>query len=85
MIRLFFIICLLFANMPQSWATVTSQSQYQSAYRQTTWNNITDSMHTIGQTPKQAAWTKMRLRNTRVTTRINNINRAKRQAWLNSQ
>lgn len=81
--RLFLIIGLLFILlMPQAWASTT---QYPNPYRQTMWNNITDGVHTIGQSPRQAAWTKIKLHNARTRQRLMDINAAKRKAWLGSQ
>ncbi len=81
--RLFFMMgLLLILIVPQAWG---STSQYPNPYRQTMWNNLTDGIHTLGQSPKQAALTKMKLHYARTIARINSINRAKRQAWVNSQ
>jgi hypothetical protein len=79
--RVLFIMGLLFILvMPQaSWATT---SKYPNPNRQTMWNNVTDGIHTLGQSPQQAAFTKRRLHNARNKARLNSINRAKRQAWL---
>jgi hypothetical protein len=79
---LFMMGLLLILIIPQALASTTQDS---SAYRQTMWNNITDSMHTLGQSPQQAKWTKKRLHNARTQTRLRNISKARRQAWLNSQ
>jgi predicted PurR-regulated permease PerM len=80
--RLFFIIVLLFILIiPQAWGQTT---QYPNINRQTTWNNLTDSVHTIGQTPQQARVTKWKLHQLRTKNRLNSINQARRQAWLNS-
>jgi hypothetical protein len=81
--RLFFMVGLLFILIvPQAGAQLTTNP---NPYRQTTWNNITDSVHTWGQTPRQAALTKTRLRMVRAKTRIKNINLAKRKAWMRGQ
>jgi hypothetical protein len=72
---------LLILIVPQAWG---STSQYPNPYRQTTWNNLTDKVHTLGQSPRQATLTKMKLHNARTRARINSINQAKRQAWLKS-
>ena len=81
--RLLFMVALLFIfMMPQAWGAT---SQYPNPYRQTMWNNLTDSIHTLGQTPKQAAFTKQKLHNARAIARNKSINQAKRQAWLNSK
>jgi hypothetical protein len=80
--RLFFILPLLFIFiMPQAWG---STSPYPSPYRQTMWNNFTDGIHTLGQSPRQANFTKIKLHNKRTQARIRSINQAKRNAWLNS-
>ena len=57
-------------------------AQYPDPNRQTIWNTFTDTWHTMGQSPRQAALTKMRLHNARTIARIGSINRAKRQAWM---
>jgi hypothetical protein len=81
--RLFFIMGLLFIFIvPQAWG---QSSQYPNPNRQTTWNNITDKVHTWGKTPAQAAIIKRRLHTKRTQTRIRNINKAKQQAWLHGQ
>jgi hypothetical protein len=72
---------IVFLAMPQAWA---QSSKYPDPYRQTMWNDITDSIHTMGQTPQQAAWTKRKLHQKRNMTRLNDINRAKRQAWMDA-
>jgi hypothetical protein len=78
--RRFFMMGLLFILIvPQAWG---STSQYPNPYRQTTWNNLTDSMHTLGQSPRQATLTKMKLHNARARTRVRSINQARRQALL---
>jgi predicted PurR-regulated permease PerM len=78
--RLFFIMGLLFILIiPQAWG---STSQYPNPYRQTMWNNLTDTIHTWGQSPRQAALTKMRLHNARARARIRSINHARHKAWL---
>jgi len=80
--RLFFIMgLLLIFIVPQAWGAT---SQYPNPYRQTIWNNLTDSINTLGQSSKQAALTKMRLHNARARARIRSINQARRQAWLKS-
>ncbi|MBF0571904.1 MAG: hypothetical protein HQL12_08565 [Candidatus Omnitrophica bacterium] len=72
----FFLVISLFIIliMPQAWG---ASSQPPNPYRQTVWNNLTDGMHTLGQTPQQARSTKMRLRHTRAINRIKNFNHAK--------
>jgi len=75
--RLYLMIVCLILVMPQAWG-------YPNPYRKTMWNNMTDDLHTMGQSPRQAADTKMKLQNQRVETRLNDIRRAKRQAWLNA-
>ena len=80
--RRFFMMGLLFILVvPQAWG---STSQYSNPYRQTTWNNLTDKIHTLGQTPGQAALTKRKLHNARARTRIRSINQAKRHARRHS-
>ena len=87
---LFMLGTLLLLIMPQAFAATTSP--YPNPYRQTTWNNLTDSMHTLGQSPTQAQQTIRKLHYARNKTRLKNISqaqraayKAKRQAWLNSQ
>ena len=80
--RLFLImLCLLMLITPSAWA---ASGRYPDPNRQTIWNNITDGIHTLGQSPAQAKKTKMYLHNTRRLNRQKSINQAKRQAWLNS-
>jgi 2-keto-3-deoxy-galactonokinase len=80
--RRFFMMGLLFILIiPQASATA---SQYSNPYRQTMWNNLTDGVHTLGQSPKQAALTKTKLYNARTRARVHSINRARSQAWLKS-
>ena len=80
--RRFFMMGLLFILVvPQAWG---STSQYSNPYRQTTWNNLTDGVHTWGQTHQQAALTKRKLHNARARARIHSINRARRQARRHS-
>jgi hypothetical protein len=76
--------------MPQAWGY--TQSPYPNPYRQTMWNNLTDSIHTIGQSSSQAKKTRQKLHGQRVKTRLGDISKAemakfkaKRQAWINSQ
>ncbi len=77
--RLFFMMgLLLILIVPQAWG---STSPYPNPYRQTMWNNVTDGIHTLGQSPRQAALTKRKLHNTRTIARINSINRARHHAW----
>jgi hypothetical protein len=84
---LFLFSMVLVLLIPQlSWATTTSQ--YPNPYRQTMWNNFTDNVHTLGQTPQQAKATKQRLHIARNKARLHSIyvaNVAKRRAWANSQ
>ena len=81
--RLFFIMgLLLIFIVPQAWG---STSQYPNPYRQTMWNNFTDSIHTFGQSPRQATLTKMKLHGARTRARINSINQVRHQAWLKSR
>ena len=67
--------------MPQAWGATT---QYPDPNRQTMWNNMTDSVNTMGQTPLQAKYTKRRLHAQRARARINSIQQARRQAIINS-
>ena len=39
-------------------ASLGATTQYPNPNRQTMWNNLTDCMHTLGQTPQQAKLTK---------------------------
>ena len=81
--RLFFIlVCLLMLTMTPALA---SSGNYPDPNRQTIWNNITDGLHTLGQSPAQAQRTKQHLHNARRMARQRSINQAKRQAWLNSR
>jgi hypothetical protein len=81
--RLLFMICLLFIFIvPQAWGQTT---KYPNPYRQTMWNNITDGVHTWGQSPRQATLTKMRLHMARAKARIRSINQAKQKAWMQGQ
>jgi hypothetical protein len=71
---------------------LAATSQYPNPYRQTMWNSMTDSIHTMGQNPQQANLTKMRLHALRTQARLNSIQqaqiaqrKAKMKAWQNSQ
>jgi len=87
--RFFLIMGLLFILIiPQAWG---STSAYSNPYRQTMWNDFTDTLHTIGQKPLQKRVTLMRLHNARTIARLTSINQAnqakvaaQRQAWLKS-
>ena len=68
--------------VPQVHAAPT---QYPDPARQTMWNNITDSVHTIGQSPQQAQLTKRRLYNARYNARVRSVNQARQQAWLHAR
>ena len=68
---------LLILIVPQAWGAMT---KYPDPDRVTTWNNMTDSVHTWGQTPKQANLTKMKLHNQRAKARWNSIKQAKQKA-----
>ncbi|MDE1920759.1 MAG: hypothetical protein KGI24_04830 [Candidatus Omnitrophica bacterium] len=89
--RLLFTMALLtILAMPQAWGY--TKSPYPNPYRQTLWNDFTDSVHTLGQSPQQAKKTKETLHAQRVRTRLKDINdaeiakfRQKRQAWVRSQ
>jgi len=63
--------------IPQAWGAST---QYPNPYRQTMWNNLTDKIHTLGQTPQQARVTIIKLHNARTQERIKSINQAKQDA-----
>jgi hypothetical protein len=79
--RLFFISALLLILIvPSAWAI---SSQYPDPNRQTIWNNITDSVHTLGKSPAQANQIKRRLHNVRKQARIHSINVARSKAWMN--
>jgi len=84
--RLIFTLILLFILIaPQAWGQTTSQ--YPNPYRQTMWNNITDSVHTLGQNPQQTKTTIRKLHNARTKVRVQGIiqaNKAKRKAWVAS-
>ncbi len=67
--------------IPQAWGATR---QYPDPYRQTLWNNMTDTIHTIGQTPQKAKSTKMKLHAARTKARLRSISKARRQAWLQS-
>ncbi|MBF0512061.1 MAG: hypothetical protein HQL13_07025 [Candidatus Omnitrophica bacterium] len=90
MIRQLMILGLLFVLfIPQGWA---NSSQYPNPYRQTMWNNVTDSIHTLGQTPQQAKITKKKLHNQRAQKRMDSTNKAIRaqniariKAWQAAQ
>ena len=80
--RLLLALCFIFVLIvPQiSGATTTPNAD---ANHVSTWNNLTDSLNTMGQTPQQAKLTRMRLRNARATARLKAINQAKRQSVMN--
>jgi hypothetical protein len=89
--RLIFTIGILFMVGMPSISGAATTSPYPNPYRQTMWNDITDTIHTAGQTPQQAQTTLKKLHNTRNRTRIKSINAAnrakyiaKRKAWVNS-
>ena len=78
--RLFFMVGItLLLIMPQAWGTMT---QYPDPERQTIWNNLTDSIHTLGQTPQQAKVTKRHLHSARAQARKNSINEARRKTKI---
>jgi len=80
--RLLLTLGLLFLLIiPQAWGQTSS---YPNPNRQTMWNNMTDGIHTLGQTPQQAKLTKMRLHRQRTLARSKSINQAKRRAWQNT-
>ena len=76
-----FILAVLFLMMmvPQSWA---STPQYPNPYRQTMWNSMTDSMHTLGQNQHQTAASLRRLHQARTNARMRSINESRNQALL---
>ena len=57
--------------------------------RQTMWNNLTDTVHTMGQTPQRAKLTKMKLHAQRRQTRLKNMaqanNRQRHKHWMNEK
>ena len=67
---------MLILIIPQAWGAT---SQYPDPNRQTMWNNVTDSIHTLGQTPRQAQQTKRRLHYQRSVNRIKSLNQTKRR------
>ena len=78
--RLFLILALLFLLVLPlfSWA-----GEYPDPNRQTAWNNLTDGVHTLGQSPQQASLTKKRLHKARTKARKHSIylaEKAKAQA-----
>lgn len=79
---LFMLLCLLMLTTSTAFA---SSGNYSDPNRQTIWNNLTDGVHTLGQSPIQAKRTKQHLHNARRITRQKSINQAKRQAWLNGR
>jgi len=91
--RLLIMLGILFVLIvPQNVQAQATTTQYPNPHRQTMWNNLTDGIHTIGQNPQQAAWTKRKLRDTRTRNRLSSIDKAnhakyvaQRQAWINSQ
>jgi len=68
-------VLLLIFIMPNAWGAA---SQYSDPNRETLWNSITDSMNTIGQTPYQAKYTKMRLRSQRAHARLESYYKSRR-------
>ena len=74
---LLIVIFLFILILPQAFATA---NQYPNTNRQTMWNNLTDSIHTLGQSPQQAQITKARLHYKRRIARQNSINQAIRKA-----
>jgi hypothetical protein len=80
--RLFLTVCLVFILVtPQAWATMT---QYPNPYRQTMWNNFTDGIHTLGQSPYEAKMTKRKLHQARTRARLHSINLARQKAMLST-
>ena len=80
--RLFLIMGLLLILItPSAWA---KSNQYPDPNRQTIWNNMTDSMHTLGKNPTQAKQIKQHLHNQRRQARIHSINVDRSKAWMNS-
>ncbi len=83
MYRSLLIICLLFVSIvPQAWG---QGKQYPNPNRQTLWNNLTDGINTLGQSPSQAAITKRRLHNERSRARIRSNNLARQKGWGRGQ
>ena len=80
--KLFIMMCLLFIFIvPQAWGSMT---QYPNPYRQTIWNNITDDVHTFGQTRPQANRTLRKLHQARTRTRLHSISLAWQKALLSN-
>jgi len=87
--RLAFIAALvLILITPLAWGATTAQ--YPNPYRQTMWNNVTDSVHTVGQSPEEKRLTIRKLHAKRTNARLKSITaanlakrKARRQAWLN--
>ena len=76
---LLFAVVLLMMPLTQGWSAV---NQYPNPNRQTLWNNLTDSINTIGQTPQQAQMTKLKLHALRFNARVQSVIQAKRQGSL---
>jgi len=75
MIRLIFLMSLLMVLvMPKAWAG------YPNPYRQTLWNDLTDSIHTLGQSPQKARTTKIKLHYLRTQARTTSIMLAQQHA-----
>jgi len=68
--------------VPQALAATT---QFPDPSRRTMWNNFTDTVNTLGQTPFQAQTTKRKLFNARYNARVRSINQARQQAWLHAR
>jgi hypothetical protein len=89
--RLLVIMSVLLILIVPQLAQAATTSPYPNPYRQTMWNNITDTIHTAGQTPQQSQQTLRKLHTARNKARIRSINKAtrakyiaKRKAWVNS-
>jgi hypothetical protein len=76
------VITLILLITPQAWGFT---SQTPSLYRQTMWNNLTDSMHTLGQPPQKAKITKMKLHAARTKARLRSLNKTRQKTWFNQK
>jgi hypothetical protein len=84
-------VLLILFIIPQAWGAKT-WSTYPDPNRQTLWNNLTDSLHTMGETPRQAKLTRMKLHEERFRARYTSIqhdaqakHNAKMKAWMEGQ
>jgi hypothetical protein len=72
----------LMLALPQAWGSTT---QYPDPNRQTIWNNVTDGLNTLGQSPQDAMFTKRKLHRERTRARLQSIRQARQRALLNNQ